>query len=422
MNIVLATASLRTRPWLGYVIAVLAALLVVGLRLSLRDTITGFPFLMPFVAVTLVSFIGGPRAGVLTAVVAGLLTKYHFIAPVGTLALDWPAGVAAPILYALLCAMIIALIRSILIAFAQQQRSEAALRALNATLEQKVAERTAALETEMEERSATEAQLRHLQKIESIGRLSGGIAHDFNNNLAIVIGSLDLARRRLAAGDIDNAFQRLDHATEGAQRAASLTERLLAYARQQPLAPQPIAPNGLLDGMSELLRRTIGECIAIETRFDDGLWQAFADPGQLENAVVNLALNARDAMPGGGCLVISTANAELDAQDSQFGDEPAPGAYVKISVADSGIGMSPEAIERAFDPFYTTKEVGQGTGLGLSQVFGFLKQSGGHVRIASEVGTGTTVELYLPRHGEAGTVDQGARERHLASAGVHRHD
>jgi signal transduction histidine kinase/ActR/RegA family two-component response regulator len=268
---------------------------------------------------------------------------------------------------------------------------------------------TAALLVEMEAREAVEAQIRQMQKMESIGQLTGGIAHDFNNMLAIVIGSLDLAERHLSKGDELGKLQRcIDNARDGAERAATLTARLLAFGRLQPLAPVALDANRLVSGMSELLRRTIGEQIAVETVLAGGLWKSYADPGQLENAILNLAVNARDAMPEGGRLTIETANAHLDDDYARGRADVSPGQYVLISISDAGSGMPPEVVERAFDPFFTTKEVGKGTGLGLSQVFGFVKQSGGHVSIYSELGEGTTVKLYLPRHRGGTIVDRPA--------------
>ncbi len=253
-----------------------------------------------------------------------------------------------------------------------------------------------ALRREIDAREIAEGQVRQMQKMESIGQLTGGIAHDFNNMLAIVIGSLDLAKRRIEA-DPDRAGKCIDNAREGAERAAALTARLLAFSRQQPLAPVALDANRLVGGMSELLRRTLGEQVAVETVLAGGLWRTYSDPGQLENAILNLAVNARDAMADGGKLTIETNNAHLDDAYARAQNEVEPGQYVSICVSDTGTGMSSATIERAFDPFFTTKEVGKGTGLGLSQVFGFVKQSGGHVAIYSEPGEGTTVKLYLPR-------------------------
>ena len=256
---------------------------------------------------------------------------------------------------------------------------------------------SAALREENTAREEAEGQVRQMQKMDSIGQLTGGIAHDFNNMLAIVIGNLDLAARRLAS-DADKARRCIANAREGAERAATLTARLLAFSRQQPLAPDPIDANKLVTSMSELLRRALGEQISIETVLAGGLWRSHADTGQLENAIVNLAVNARDAMPDGGKLTIETANAHLDDAYAATRAEVTPGQYVLICVSDTGTGMAAEVIERAFDPFFTTKPVGKGTGLGLSQVFGFVKQSGGHIAIYSEIGEGTTIKLYLPRY------------------------
>ncbi|WP_375195741.1 CHASE3 domain-containing protein [Sphingobium sp.] len=251
---------------------------------------------------------------------------------------------------------------------------------------------------EGQEREAAEAQLRQMQKMESLGQLTGGIAHDFNNMLAIVIGSLDIARRRLSADSDPRVAKSIGNATEGAQRAAQLTARLLAFSRQQPLDPQPIDVNKLVGGMSELLRRTIGESIRVETVLAGGLWRASIDAGQLESAIINLCVNSRDAMPMGGRLTIETANAHLDDAYAAAQRDIAAGQYVMVSVTDSGTGMPPDVVERAFDPFFTTKGVGKGTGLGLSQVFGFIKQSRGHVKIYSEPGEGTVIKIYMPRH------------------------
>ncbi|KQX19385.1 MULTISPECIES: CHASE3 domain-containing protein [unclassified Sphingomonas] len=265
-----------------------------------------------------------------------------------------------------------------------------------------------ALREQLVLRAQMEEKILHLQKMESIGQLTGGIAHDFNNMLAIVIGSLDLARRRLT-GDPERLARNIDNAFEGAERAAALTSRLLAFSRQQPLAPITLDINKLVSGMSELLQRTLGEPYRIETVLAGGLWRSFVDPGQLENAVVNLAVNARDAMPNGGRLTIETSNAYLDDEYAKTRPEVVPGQYVMISITDTGSGMTPEIVAKAFDPFFTTKPVGKGTGLGLSQLFGFVKQTGGHVAIYSEPGQGTTVKLYLPRsHGLA--IDPHSRQ------------
>ena len=293
-------------------------------------------------------------------------------------------------------------------------------------LEQAVAEATielrtanAALKAEAEERMAAEAQLRQVQKMEAVGQLTGGIAHDFNNMLAVVVGGIDLARRRLN-GPRREVMAHLTNAMEGATRAAALTRRLLSFARSEPLLPERVDSSELVTGMSDLLDRTLGERIIVELAIDPDTWPIFVDPHQLENAIVNLAVNARDAMEGTGTMRIATSNLTLAA--NEVGDIRG-GEYVRFAVTDTGCGMAPEVKERAFEPFFTTKPVGKGTGLGLSQIFGFAHQSDGEVGIESEEGAGTTVSIYLPRteaaanvrihpaaqRGESETVVPGAR-------------
>jgi PAS domain S-box-containing protein len=255
------------------------------------------------------------------------------------------------------------------------------------------------------EKKATEEQLRQAQKMEAVGQLTGGVAHDFNNLLTVIMGNLEHLDRVLPP---DQPSKRMIAAAlRGASRAAMLTHRLLAFSRRQPLAPEVLSVNKLVAGMSDLMRRTLGEAILIEAVLAGGLWPTLADSNQLENALINLAINARDAMPEGGKLTIETANTHLDETYARMNDEVQPGQYVGIFVTDTGIGMAPDTVAHAFEPFFTTKEIGQGTGLGLSQVFGFIKQSGGHVKIYSEVGEGTTVKLYLPRYrGSENVVDE----------------
>ncbi|MBV9735251.1 MAG: PAS domain S-box protein [Acidisphaera sp.] len=245
-------------------------------------------------------------------------------------------------------------------------------------------------------------QLFQSQKMEAVGHLTGGLAHDFNNLLTGIAGSLELLKTRVAQGRIGELDRYITAAQGATTRAAALTARLLAFARRQTLDPRPTSANQLVSGVEELVQRTVGPDITVETVFAIGLWPTLCDPNQLENALLNLCINARDAMPSGGRLTIETANTWLDERGAVERDMP-PGQYVAISVSDTGTGMSPEVIARAFDPFFTTKPIGQGTGLGLSMVYGFARQSGGQVRIYSEPGAGATVRIYLPRHhGEAG--------------------
>jgi CheY-like chemotaxis protein/nitrogen-specific signal transduction histidine kinase len=262
---------------------------------------------------------------------------------------------------------------------------------------------TEQLRGEIAARADAEARVAQLQRLEAVGQLTGGIAHDFNNMLAIMMGNLDLAQRRIAKGSAD-VGRFIDNAMEGARRGAALTRQLLAFGRRQALRPASVDVNALVRGMSELLRRSLGPGVEIETVLGGGLWRTYADATQLESAIVNLAVNARDAMPGGGKLTVETMNAHIDDAYAALNPDAVPGQYVLVAVSDTGTGMPPDVLERAFEPFYTTKGVGEGSGLGLSQIYGYLKQSGGHAKIYSEPGRGSTVKLYLPRQmpGEGG--------------------
>lgn len=282
-----------------------------------------------------------------------------------------------------------------------RRRAETALAELNATLEQEVEKRSAEL-------MKTEEALRQSQKMEAVGQLTGGIAHDFNNILAGIGGSLEMAQARIAQGRIADTERFLTGAKSAVRRAASLTERLLAFSRRQTLDPKPTDVNRLVADLHDLVQRTVGPAIEVELVGQAGLWPAMVDPNQLENALLNLCINARDAMPDGGRITIETANRWLDQRAARERDL-APGQYLSLCVTDTGTGMTPEVQARAFDPFYTTKPMGEGTGLGLSMIYGFARQSGGKVRIYSELGQGTTMCIYLPRHyGDAdGDADPG---------------
>ena len=258
---------------------------------------------------------------------------------------------------------------------------------------------------DMTQHRAMQEQLHQSQKMEAIGHLTGGVAHDFNNLLTVILGNLDAIWRQIPATD-GRLRRAVDQASRGAQRAATLTQQLLAFARRQPLNPKPTDVNRLVADMSDLLRHTLGENVAIETVLAGGMWRVDVDPHQLESALLNLAVNSRDAMASGGKLTIETANAHLDEAYAGRFAEISPGQYVSICISDTGTGMAKEVMERAFDPFYTTKPIGQGTGLGLSQVYGFVKQSGGHVKLYSEAGQGTTVKIYLPRLMSSSTEEE----------------
>ncbi|MBT1260371.1 ATP-binding protein [Pseudomonas pergaminensis] len=268
--------------------------------------------------------------------------------------------------------------------------SELRLQRTLETLEQQVEERTAQL------RSNEEA-LRQSQKMEAVGQLTGGIAHDFNNMLTGIIGSLELLRRRVSRGKLDDLDSLIDLGVTSANRAAGLTHRLLAFSRRQSLDSKPVEINQLVTSMGELLQRSINESIKLDMRLSDQLWTAEADPNQLESALLNLVINARDAMPNGGSLTVETTNRHLDSVFTAAYGTLKPGDYVELSVSDTGCGIPENVMGRVFDPFFTTKPIGQGTGLGLSMIYGFVRQSHGHVTIHSEVDKGTTVSLFLPR-------------------------
>jgi PAS domain S-box-containing protein len=285
--------------------------------------------------------------------------------------------------------------RELLNARAAADKANEALQDLNATLESRVAE---AIKSGLK----AEESLRQSQKMEAVGQLTGGIAHDFNNLLAGITGSMELLLLNVKRGRFDSLSRYAEAAIGAAKRAAILTHRLLAFSRHQKLEPKPVEVNQLIGDMEDLIRRSIGPAVTLEVIGAGGLWHTLIDRNQLENALLNLCINARDAMPGGGRLTIETSNKWFDDRNARERDVT-PGQYVLVSVTDTGAGMPPEVIARAFDPFFTTKPIGVGTGLGLSMVYGFARQSGGHVSIYSEMGQGTTMRIYLPRH--RGAID-----------------
>ncbi len=384
----------RERGWIGYAVAILGGFVGILARFGLGKLLVGAPFITFIPGILMASLVGGLLPGLLAVVLSGLLADEYLIAPLG-LDLLWPSGWIVLTAFFIIAGIMVALVDMAVLANGRLARSSQLLRENNETLEARITARTAAL-------MQAEEQLRQSQKMEAVGQLTGGIAHDFNNLLTAISGSLELLQTRLRQGRTADLERYIAEAQGAARRAAALTHRLLAFSRRQALDPKPTDINRLVNGMEELIRRTVGPAIAVEVAASDGLWAAHVDPHQLEQALLNLCINGSDAMPQGGVLTVATANQTLDGgADGLAGLHP--GEYVCLAVSDNGCGMTPEVIERAFEPFFTTKPIGQGTGLGLSMIYGFARQSGGQVRIESEIGSGTTVRILLPRH--AGPVE-----------------
>jgi signal transduction histidine kinase/ActR/RegA family two-component response regulator len=404
MDLFTRTEGIRRNGLAGYAIAVALAAAALAVRFAIGSALTGFSFITFFPAVLFAAYLGGFRAGALCLALSIALSWYYLVEPTYSFYLAWPGGYLAIGFFLFTAGLIVLLVSAMNGAYARLSAVERDRARLNEQLERRVEERTRELRTandglqsEIVARQEAEGRAAQLQRLDAIGHLTGGVAHDFNNMLSIIMGNLELAQVKLAKGGVD-IVRHIDGAMDGARRGATLTQRLLAFARKQPLAPVVTDVNGLVSGMSELLRRTLGERIEIECVLAGGLWRTCVDPGQLESAVVNLAVNARDAMPDGGRLTIETMNAHLDERYASTNPDVAIGQYVAVAVTDTGAGMPPEVAARAFEPFFTTKEVGRGTGLGLSQIYGYLKQSGGHAKIYSEPGHGTTIKLYFPRY------------------------
>ena len=394
MDLFVATKVLRAHRIFAYAAALVGPLAAYLLREALSGPLTGLPFLTFFPPILIAAFLGGWAPGLLAAALSGTLAHLFFMDAHMSAADGPPSHVLGLVFFGLVAVTMIALVSE--------------LRRFNDDLEARVAARTRelaaaniALLEEIRTREASEARVRQTQRIEAIGQLTGGIAHDFNNMLAVVIGNLDIAARRLEQGG--DALRFVRNAREGAEKSAALTRRLLAFSRRQPLSPTIIDLNELIAGMGELLRLSVGPKVELVVRPGAQVWPVLADPAELENAVVNLAVNARDAMPDGGRLTIETFNGDAP----EPAGEEASASYAVIAVADTGEGMTEEVAARAFEPFFTTKEIGKGSGLGLSQVYGFVKQSGGAVRIASRRGEGTRVEMLLPRGATAAKAPSG---------------
>ena len=394
----------RRRTAFGYALGVILPTVGLAIRSLLGDSFQGYPFLTFFPAILVAAFVGGRWPGFLSAGFSLVLAWYFLVEPRYSFGLIWPGTYIALGFFAVISIVLVLLIDAALSANEKLSASDRERARLNMELEARVEARThdlnaalSELQLEVASRREAEGRVNQLQRLEAVGQLTGGVAHDFNNMLGIIVGNLDLAQRRLSQGNAD-IVRYIDYAYDGARRGAALTQRLLAFARRQTLSPIVLDVNGLVLGMSELLRRTLGENIEVECVLSGGLWRTCADPSQLEGAILNLAVNARDAMPQGGKLAIETMNCHLDERYAAENDDVKPGQYVTIAVTDTGTGMAPEVVRQAFEPFFTTKEIGQGTGLGLSQLYGYLRQSGGHAKIYSELDQGTTVKLYLPRH------------------------
>ena len=386
----------RNSPVARIAIGLGACILGVGGRLALDPYLTGTPFITIFAGIVLAAFFAGFWPAMLTTLLGAVALEIlvmPFMDVSQPLGMNW-----LPTTFFMLTSLMIALIiESVFRAHEDRLAVAEQLSRLNADLDSQVAERTRQLEQQVAERQAAEARLHQAEKMDAIGHLTGGIAHDFNNMLAIITGSLDLAKRRMGTQSDARIVSHIDNAASAADRAAALTHRLLAYARKQPLDPRRLDVNALVGSVHALLERSLGEQVILDLHLEPDLWPCHVDQTQLETAIINLAVNARDAMPGGGHLMIETGNIAMDESYCAQHDDLTPGDYVQIAISDTGLGMPPEVLARALDPFFTTKDVGKGTGLGLSQVYGFLKQSGGHLNLYSEEGKGTTVKLYLPR-------------------------
>jgi len=406
------TQGLRSRVWVGYLAAGLLPLASLGVRLATGELLASVPFLTFFPAVLAVSFLGGWAPGLLAALASQALAAYFMIEPLHSFSVDGPFGLVALVSFNVVCGTTVALMQKLNSAMARLSAAGEELRRTNDLLELRVVERTreladanAAMRAEIGTRQSMQAKLLQTQKLEALGQLTGGIAHDFNNMLQAVRGSLDLMRRRVAQGRPQQVERYIDAATEATGRAALLTQRLLAFARRQALAPTRVHPNRLVESAAGLIQRAIGPGIEVSLNLGHDVCPVLCDPSQLEAGLLNVALNGRDAMPAGGRLTVSTANKRLEGAELAGGVDIPSGDYVEISVSDTGIGMTQDVLAHAFEPFFTTKPLGKGTGLGLSQLYGFVHQSRGEVFLESEPGQGTTLRMFLPCAANTVTAD-----------------
>lgn len=394
----------------GYALALVIPLAGYATRHAFDPGLTSLPFVTLFPAVLLVALVAGRGPLVVavlwSAVLGGPFADDPQHAPLGALLPQNRAALAGLVLFALAALLTGGLVQRLRAMKDALARAQTALADANRSLDARVTARTAELATanrrlqrEIAARAESAENIRQAGKIEAIGQLSGGIAHDFNSLLGIVTGNLNTARRMLAQGQGQaDARPHIESALDGAQRAAALARRLLDFARPRPLVPVVADVNAVLGGLANMLRPTLGEKIRLRLSQDPDLWLTRIDLAQLESALVNLAVNARDAMPDGGSLTIETANAFLDDAYAEAHTGVTAGQYVRVTVSDTGCGIRPEVMERVFEPFFTTKSAGSGTGLGLAQVQGFIRQSNGHIKLFSDPGQGTVVTLYLARH------------------------
>ncbi|MGO9817742.1 MAG: ATP-binding protein [Acidocella sp.] len=379
---------LRGRAWAGYSIAVCTSLLAMVIRLAIGHLLPA-PFFTFIPAVIISTLAGGFGPGLLCSVLAAVMVGY-FLQPLARYGIYWPSPLMMILVFLVLSALIITLTELTMRVSVRLGHLSEQLRTANEALETRIAARTAEL-------MDTEQQLRQARKMEAIGHLIGGIAHDFGNLLISITGSLDMVQLRLQEGRLDELERHIAAARHSANRATRLTHRLLDFSRDHPLEPHVTDINLLIADMEELIAETIAPGVARKLACAPDLHTTLVDPNQMEHALLNLCINASDAMPQGGTLTIATRNLALCPAEAVALDLP-PGDYVTLAVTDTGTGMPPEVLARAFQPFFTTKPPGRGTGLGLSMLYGFARQSGGHVAIQSTPGDGTTVTLYLPRH------------------------
>jgi len=389
---------LRERPWIGYMVAVFGSVPELLLRLGCAKSLAGVPFVTFHPVIFIAALIGGLGAGLTAIAVSAVLADFFILPPLNAFSLGWVDGWVPLLSFIGVDCVIVVLLALAMATIIRLFDAGTALRARTAELEAQFAERSLLLRQ-------TEEQLRQAQKMEAVGQLTGGLAHDFNNFLTGIKGSVELLRLRISQGRFGELDRYLTAAETASDRAAAVTHRLLAFSRRQTLDPKATDINGLIAGMEELISRTVGPAIAVKVLPAAEQSTALVDPNQLESALLNLCINAKDALPEGGRITIETTHRWLDGEMASALGLGA-GAYILVSVRDNGSGMPAEVVERAFDPFFTTKPLGQGTGLGLSMTYGFARQSGGNVRIASEPNQGTTVTLYLPR-ADGGPGDAG---------------